>query len=143
PYGQFHGARVKEQVYTPDWTTPERVEFTNCLFDILAQLVPEGVAGSVSTVPCSFKEFIAKDEQVEAMRTNLWQCVEYIAALSQRTGRQLHLGLEPEPLCFLETSTETVLFFEALRARHPRDDRLDQFLGVNYDTCHLAAEFEE
>ena len=24
PYGQFHGTRVKEQVYQPDWTTPER-----------------------------------------------------------------------------------------------------------------------
>src|SRR5262245_60516653 len=28
PYGRFHGARVKEQVYTPDWTTNERVEYT-------------------------------------------------------------------------------------------------------------------
>jgi hypothetical protein len=143
PYGQFHGTRVKEQVYQPDWTTRARLEFTNLLFDILAQLVPPDVEGSVSTVPGSFKESIKKDEQVEAMRTHLWQCVEHIAALSQRTGRKLHLGLEPEPLCFLETSTETVLFFEALRARRPNDDRLDQFLGVNYDTCHLAVEYEE
>src|SRR5205823_12215691 len=25
PYGQFHGTRVKEQVYRPDWTAPERL----------------------------------------------------------------------------------------------------------------------
>jgi hypothetical protein len=25
PYGQFHGARVKEQVYRPDWTDQRRV----------------------------------------------------------------------------------------------------------------------
>src|SRR5262245_4180199 len=25
PYGKFHGTRVKEQVYTPDWTKRERV----------------------------------------------------------------------------------------------------------------------
>src|SRR3954471_5841391 len=27
PYGKFHGTRVKEQVYAPDWTTRERLEF--------------------------------------------------------------------------------------------------------------------
>src|SRR2546425_1129834 len=58
PYGRFHGARVKEQVYAPDWTTRERLAYTNLLFDLLAELVPAGVAGSVSTVPVSFKEFI-------------------------------------------------------------------------------------
>ncbi len=24
PYGSFHGTRVKEEVYRPDWTTPDR-----------------------------------------------------------------------------------------------------------------------
>jgi hypothetical protein len=143
PYGKFHGARVKEQVYAPDWTTPERVEYTNLLFDILAQLVPAGVEGSVSTVPGSFKEFITGDAQVQAMRANVWRTVEHIAAVSERSGRTLHLGLEPEPLCFLETSAETALFFDQLRDEHAGDPRLDAHLGVNYDTCHLAVEFEE
>jgi hypothetical protein len=136
PYGKFHGTRVKEQVYAPDWTTRERLEFTNLLFDILAQLVPAGVEGSVSTVPCSYKEFIQNDQQVKSMRDNVWACVE-------ETGRMLHLGLEPEPLCFLETSTETVDFINQVRAEHPNDARLGKHLGVNYDTCHLAVEFEE
>ena len=116
PYGRFHGARVKEQVYAPDWTTDARVDYTNRLFDLLARLLPDGVAGSVSTVPASFKEFITSPEQVASMRRNLWRCVEHIAALSERTGRDLHLGLEPEPLCFLETSRETVEFFNQLRS---------------------------
>jgi len=143
PYGRFHGARVKEQVYGPDWTTNERVEYTNRLFDLLAQLLPEGIEGSVSTVPCSFKGFIATPEQVRAMRDNLWRCVEHTARLSERSGKNLRLGLEPEPLCFLETSEETVSFFEAVRADRPDDSRLDAHLGVNYDTGHLAVEFEE
>ena len=29
PYGKFHGTRVKEKVYLPDWTSAERVDFTN------------------------------------------------------------------------------------------------------------------
>src|SRR5688572_1044041 len=63
PYGQFHGTRVKEQVYQPDWTTPERLSYTNLLFDLLAQLLPEGVEGSVSTLPCGFKRFVTTQEQ--------------------------------------------------------------------------------
>ena len=143
PYGRFHGARVKEQVYAPDWTTSERVEYTNRLFDLLGRIAPDGVEGSVSTVPGSFKEFIRTEEQERAMRDNLWRCIEHIAKLSERSGRKLHLGLEPEPLCRLETSQETVEFFEQMRADRPNDARVDAHLGVNYDTCHLAVEFEE
>ena len=143
PYGRFHGARVKEQVYVPDWTTDERVEYTNRLIDLVARLLPDGVEGSVSTVPCSFKEFIKTEGQVLRMRENLWHCVEHIAGVSAHSGRKLHLGLEPEPLCYLETSEETVNFIEQLRADRPNDPRLDEHLGVNYDTCHLAVEFEE
>ena len=40
PFGQFHGQRVKERVYLPDWTTPERLAYTERLFDLLARLVP-------------------------------------------------------------------------------------------------------
>ena len=95
------------------------------------------IEGSVSTVPCSYKEFIHSPEQERVIRQNLWKCVEHIA------GTNLHLGLEPEPLCYLETSQETVDFLDRMRADRPGDDRLDRHLGVNYDTCHLAVEFEE
>lgn len=143
PFGRFHGARVKEQVYAPDWTSPERLAYTNRLFDLLAELVPPGVEGSVSTLPGSFKEFITAPEQEQEIRDNIWRCVEHIDALSRRTGRALHLGLEPEPLGWFENSAETIRFFEQLRAEHPNDPRLNEHLGVNYDTCHLAVEFEE
>ena len=143
PFGKFHGTRVKEQVYAPDWTSRERVNYTNRLFDLLAQLVPPGVEGSVSTVPGSFKEFVHDADQLRMIRANIFQCVEHVARVSRSSGRQLHLGLEPEPLCLLETTAETIHFFDRLRAEHRRDERIDEFLGVNYDTCHLAVEFEE
>jgi sugar phosphate isomerase/epimerase len=143
PYGTFHGTRVKEQVYRPDWTTRERLEYTNRLFDLLAEIVPEGVEGSVSTVPVSFKEFALDDAALRATRANLWRCVEHIEQVSRRTGRTLHLGLEPEPLCTLETSDELIRYFEQLRADRPGDDRVDRFLGMNYDCCHLAVEYED
>jgi hypothetical protein len=142
PFGRFHGQRVKEQVYVPDWTSPERLEYTNRLFDLLAQLAPPGLEGSVSTLPGSFKEFIQTDQQRQAIRDNLFRCVQHIGQRSRESGRTLHLGLEPEPLGLFETTAETVEFFERLRDEHPGDARLEQCLGVNYDTCHLAVEYE-
>jgi hypothetical protein len=143
PFGQFHRTRVKEQVYLPDWTSRDRLSYTKCLFDLLAKLVPAGVEGSVSTVPCGFKGILTTNDQLERVRNNLWSCVEHISSLSAKTGKTLHLGLEPEPLCVLETSAETVRFFEQMQTEHPDDPRLAKHLGVNYDACHLAVEFEE
>src|SRR4051812_29159045 len=143
PFGRFHGTRVKEYVYLPDWTSPERLAYTNLLFDLLAQLLPPDVEGSVSTLPGAFKELVRSPEELSAIRKNLWHCVEHIARLSAQTGRTLHLGLEPEPLCLLECSSEVIHFFDRLRTEHKSDSRLDRHLGVNYDTCHFAVEFEE
>ncbi|MEO7300224.1 MAG: metabolite traffic protein EboE [Verrucomicrobiota bacterium] len=143
PFGRFHGGPVKEKVYSPDWTSSERVAYTNRLFDLLSQLLPSGIEGSVSTVPGSFKEFVKTPDQLRTIRNNIFHCVEHIARVSEQTGRKLHLGLEPEPLCLLETTSETVHFFDRLRAEHNNDPRLFEYLGVNYDTCHLAVEFED
>ncbi|MFP6872026.1 MAG: metabolite traffic protein EboE [Verrucomicrobiales bacterium] len=142
PYGNFHGKRIKEQVYRPDWTSPQRLAYTKLLFDIIAELVPDGISGSVSTLPGSFKEFITDDAaQGAAIIDNLASCAEHILNLAEKTGKDLHLGLEPEPIGWFETSAETVAFFE--RFRDTYGGKFDSVLGVNYDTCHLAVEFEE
>src|SRR5215831_2607304 len=33
PYGPFHGVRVKEEVYQPDWQNEARLRYTNLLSD--------------------------------------------------------------------------------------------------------------
>ncbi|MEM0970301.1 MAG: metabolite traffic protein EboE [Verrucomicrobiota bacterium] len=146
PYGQFHQSRVKEEVYRPDWTTPERLEYTKLLFRILTEISPDQGSLSVSTLPGSFKEFLAKDEgrQRNAIFSNLLRCHEFLADLSASSGQDLHLGLEPEPLGLFETSQETTEFFsELLDATSLPEQDVLQTLGVNYDTCHLAVEYEE
>jgi sugar phosphate isomerase/epimerase len=142
PFGQFHAGAVKERVYLPDWTQPERVDYTVRLFELLSKLVPASVEGSVSTLPGGLKEFTSGREPEAAIRANLWRCVEQIARVSEQAGRTLHLGLEPEPCCLLENSVEAAAFFDRLREEHPGDPRLDEHLGVTYDTCHFAVEFE-
>jgi len=147
PYGKFHGGRVKEQVYVPDWSTDERLEYTNLLFDLLVDLLPPEAEGSVSTLPGSFKKFVEDYSQVDVMCDKLLACEQHIEELRQRTGRDLHLGLEPEPLGLFETSDETLEFFSRLIDRGVEkgvdEDRVLRNIGVNYDTCHLAVEFEE
>ena len=143
PYGAFHGKRVKENVFRPDWATRERLEYTNLVFDILAELLPPGMSGSVSTLPGSHKEFGIGSDELESIFSNLKSCREHIERVADRTGHDLHLGLEPEPLGLFETSGETLKFFGLYLDRHPQDVDFFKYVGVNYDTCHLAIEFEE
>lgn len=143
PYGAFHGTRVKEHVFKPDWTAPERLEYTNLLFDILAKLLPPGVPGSVSTLPGSHKTFGIGEAELGAIFENLRLCREHIERVAEASGRDLHLGLEPEPLGLFETSGETLKFFGLYFDRHPQDRDFFRYVGLNYDTCHLAIEYED
>ena len=157
PYGRFHDGPVKENVYSPDWRTAERRDYTFDVCDILAEWLPEGIDGSISTVPGSFKGWIEDDASVSAMTTNLAAVVAYMAALREDTGKELHLGLEPEPSCYLETTAETVRFFkEVLWTRGIEEIKrirkcytkeaeamMRRHLGVCFDTCHVALQFED
>jgi hypothetical protein len=139
PYGSFHGTRVKEKVYQPDWSSSERLEYTNNLFIIIAQLVPEGIDGSVSTLPGSFKEFHADEADIFK---NLEACAKSIETLSHLFDRDLHLGLEPEPLGHFENTEETLAFFDRFLAAVADPDLVKRRIGINYDTCHFALEFD-
>jgi len=157
PYGNFHGTTVKESVYAPDWRTDERREYTLQLADVFTHFLPPEVDGSISTVPCSFKPWITTDEEKAAMARNLGTVAAYLSALREDTGQEIHLGLEPEPDCFLETTGEMISFFKdsCLRdgAREVQrilqcnethaEDVVRRHLGVCLDTCHAALQYED
>jgi sugar phosphate isomerase/epimerase len=160
PYGPFHGVRVKEQVYQPDWQYPERLAYTDLLADLLADLLPDdpALAGSVSTVPGTFKPVAEAPGVVEAIAANLIRHAAHLVELRARSGRTIALALEPEPCCLLETIAETVAFFEqhllgraAVRelrrltglSAAEAEAALRRHLGVCYDVCHAAVEFED
>lgn len=138
PFGSFHGQRVKDQVYLPDWRSPERVAYTNKLADLLAGWLPEGMTGSISTVPIGFKDRIGADD-LPLVRQQLIAALTHLHQLRDRHGREIVLALEPEPGCLLETTEEACRFFEALAL--PAE--LSDFLGLCYDCCHQAVEFED
>lgn len=144
PFGAFHGERIKEKVYQPDWSTDERLNYTLNLFNIIAELAPRDAGGSVSTLPGSFKKFDADEEEIFK---NLYACAQHIELLSEQYEKDLHLGLEPEPLGHFENTEETLAFFirfhQWTENNEMRADILAKRIGVNYDTCHFALEFED
>ena len=140
PYGSFHGTRVKEQVFLPDWTSPERIEYTRNLFEILAGIAPKSSGGSVSTLPGSHKTFQADEE---AIRKNLVSIAHFIEDLSQKHQIDLHLGLEPEPLGHFENTEETLAFFERLNKQAGGSPIVRERIGLNFDSCHFAIEFDD
>ena len=144
PYGAFHNTSVKEKVYLPDWTSRKRLDYTLNLCGIIATLCPEETGGSVSTLPGSFKEFAADEFP---MFENLYACADFLEQLAEESGKDLHLGLEPEPMGHFENLEETLVFFQRFE-RWCEDEDLDpeilyRRIGVNYDTCHFALEFED
>ncbi len=160
PYGAFHGTRVKEQVYLPDWRDEERLTYTDNLAYLLARLLPPDpkVTGSISTIPGAFKPWIRSDEDIKRMVEIIVRHAATLHRLHETTGRVITLALEPEPHCFLETIAETVLFFRdrlfeasAVDAcsrltglsRPDSEQALRRHLGVCFDTCHAAVEFED
>ena len=141
PYGNFHGERVKEQVYRPDWSELDRLNYTILLFEILESLLQSGEEGSVSTLPASFKEFHPANKIPTTAFENLSHCAQKIEKIKQAKDLDLHLGLEPEPLGSFETTPETISFFEQLQ-NYSKNENLRNVIGVNYDCCHLAVEYE-
>ena len=158
PYGPFKGDVVMERVYDPDWTTDARVEYTNSVADILAEISPASVNPSIQSAPLAFKPKVTDDGYIAKFTTNVFRVVAHLLALENSTGRRVKLALEPEPACYLETTDETVAFFTeriygeagirelAAIAGIPvseAEGAMRRYLGIVFDIGHQAVGFED
>ena len=147
PYGDFHASPVKENVYRPDWTESARVDYTLDVARILAGLLPDGVEGSVSTVPVSYKGFNLTAKQIGTACENIIHVAKELSALCNQTGRRVMLALEPEPDCFIETIDEFITFYHsrlipAAAENACPEQIIRRHIGICLDTAHAAVEFE-
>ena len=135
PYGQFHEKPVKEKVYLPDWTTDMRTDFTCKAADFLAQLLPEHIPGSISTLPGGYKKALNgfRRDFEEKIAENLQNVAEYLAELDRKLGTEIVLGIEMEPDCLWENPAEFIRFY---RKYFSGNETVGKYLGVCYDTCH-------
>ena len=158
PYGPFKGRVVKEQVYEPDWRSEERTQYTINVADVLADVVDEDTAPSIQTAPLGFKPRVSGPDVVASYTEHLLRVVAHLVSLEERTGRTVTLAVEPEPYCFLETTDETVDYFSehlytgtAARALaelagipiSEAHGALRRHLGIVFDICHQAVEYED
>lgn len=162
PYGDFHDDVVKEHVHSPDWTTAERFHYTIRLFDILAQLIPEGLDGGISTAPLAYRHgYNQAKSKWETMRKRatrqLIDVAEHLIRIRQEQGKVLHLDIEPEPDGVLETGPEFISWYieelipEGIIRLSERlamtgaeaEEALKNHIRLCYDVCHFALGYED
>ena len=159
PYGAFHGPRVKDEVFAPDWREPARLDYTLRLVQVLQELLPPGLEGSISTSPLSYKPWLAPSdkEALSRITRNLAVLAQRLLEVRERSGLFIHLDLEPEPDGLVETCAEVAAFFRQwllpLGGRTLADraglslagaqEALLSHIQVCLDTCHLAVAYED
>ena len=160
PFGGFHNTSVKDQVHAPDWTKTERVEYTIRLFHILAELLPAGLDGGVSTSPLSYKPWFKTTHELarakEQATENILIIAEHLYNIWQQSGIVLHLDIEPEPDGMLESGKEFIDWFEndllergkALLKKKlnipelEAEEAIRRHICLCYDVCHFAIGYE-
>jgi sugar phosphate isomerase/epimerase len=159
PYGPFHRQPVKADVHAPDWRDEERVRYTLRLVEILAALLPPGMAGGISTSPLSYKDWVDAGDPAtwELLTRNVARVAAAMARLHRDGGPLVHLDIEPEPDGLLGTCADLVGFYE----EHLLPDGapllvaelgipvaeagacLLEHVRVCFDACHLAVAYED
>jgi len=161
PYGNFHDERVKENVHAPDWTTRERVVYTKRLFEQLAELIPEGISGGISTSPITYKYWHdsenAKKKAFQTGAEHFAEIVLQLYGIEHATGKYLHLDIEPEPDGLLENSDEVLSFFTSYlipiatqmvkdnlgKDKAETEKIIKRYITICYDICHFSLAYEE
>jgi len=160
PYGNFHNAKVKDNVHAPDWTSHDRVFYTQRLFLILSELLPENMNGGISTSPLSYRHWFTKDTIREAKTKatkNILLIAEQLITIKKRSSQILHLDIEPEPDGVLESGLEFLEWFETyllpLGRIHLKekfnmndtesDEAIKEHIRLCYDVCHFAIGYEK
>ena len=131
PFGRFHDGPVKTEVYKPDWSSSERLEFTCAVAEILKETLPEGMEGSISTLPAAYRGAF-KQKDAPALRANLIEAGRHLRRIFKSSGKRITLAVEMEPDCLWECPEEFCDYFD----RNLRDDEASEFIGICYDTCH-------
>ena len=114
PYGAFHGPRVKAEVFAPDWREPARLDYTLRLVQVLQELLPPGLEGSISTSPLSYKPWLLSPdkEALGHITRNLTVVAHRLLEVREHSGLFIHLDLEPEPDGLVETCAEVAAFYQ-------------------------------
>ena len=142
--GAFQEAGVKAAVYRPPWGDPARTRYTLDVARAMAFLAGRGADVSISTAPLAWRADADGPALHLAAARALAEVGRALVLLEEETGARVRVGLEPEPLCAIETTGEAVAFARGpLREALAGDEEAAARLGVCYDVCHQAVEWED
>lgn len=143
PYGDFHQTVVKHKVYKPTWSEQARVDYTLDLIEILDELLPPGMEGSISTLPLQWGTPTPDADQFSVAAANLRAVAGRLARLEAESGRLIYLCPEPEPGCVMDRAEDVVRFFEDHLLTDGDEATIRRHIRVCHDVCHSAVMFEE
>ena len=154
PFGDFHRDGLKEGVYWPLWSQPERADYTRNVARVAARLVDAEAKGhlSISTHPGGYGDWTEGPATLRAYADGMAAVASELASIEAQGGPAIVLSLEAEPRASAGNSAELAEFLVMARlrlARHLAEQGHEdgeglaaRHLGTCLDTCHAAVEFE-
>lgn len=158
PHGGFHAESLKERVFEPTWKQEARVEYTIHVATIAAAIAKaldrEGTL-SISTHTGMFGADLNAEDDLYLCAMNFVRAAREIGRTESSGGPRIILSLEPEPRASAGDTAAVRQFLEQIiqwgselmsgdgawsigRAT----EHLQRYLGVCFDCCHSAVEFE-
>jgi len=142
PMEVFHGTRVKELVYTPDWSTRERLDYTKSVAQLGVKLGMKSF--SISSLSGGFKPN-DKAEKVTQYLEHWLQWVDWARSLEENESVRVSLALEPEPFNTMEDESDAIQLWaklrEAAKVKGISEEYLQRYLGLCFDTCHFSVRY--
>ncbi len=156
PYGRFHGTRVKEKVYQPDWADEKRLEYTMALTTVVSEVLRRNGRATISTLPITFKPW-ANEERVGAATYHLAEVAGQLRFIHALMGTDIALALEPEPGWYLARADDAFRYFndqllpngrevlaeECSIGEEEAEAALRRHVGVCLDTVHTGVMGED
>lgn len=157
PLEDFHARTVKEQVYSPPWTTRDRGALTEKAADLLAALTPVDLIATLSTLGGTYRAWGHVRRDFERMAGHYLRTVCHLAELERRTGRSIVLTVEPEPDTTFETADDVIALVNEFMipqfadriarplgvSRSAAETLFRRHFQVNLDVCHQSVLFRD
>lgn len=156
-YKSFHTRNIKEFIYYPDWTVDARVVYTKKNIYFLNNVITKIKNVSISTLPLSFNSWmINKNKKYVYFKTsiNILTIVNLLINIYKLNKNYIHLDIEPEPRCLLESFDDFLFFFIKwlvpnanyylnrfyIKKKHTY---LRKYVNLCYDICHFSVNYND
>ncbi|HFL8819312.1 MAG TPA: metabolite traffic protein EboE [Candidatus Azoamicus sp. OHIO2] len=154
-YKSFHTKKIKEHIHYPDWTSSKRVDYTKKIIYFLSAALTKMTDVSISTSPLSFKTWIRRKNAKYIFfksSVNILYVLQLLINMYKNKKHYIHLDIEPEPYCLLESVNDFLYFFIKwlipnsklylhLLDKKNKASYLRKYINLCYDICHFSVNY--